>query len=44
MADDMFPTVLRGYDKEKVDEYVASSRESVNRLREQIRVYDSRIL
>ena len=31
---DRFPIVFHGYDKEKVDEAINASQESLNRLRE----------
>ncbi|MFC2496450.1 MAG: DivIVA domain-containing protein, partial [Scardovia wiggsiae] len=39
-----FPTALRGYDKERVDEVFARQEENISRLREQIKAYDARIL
>ena len=41
---DSFPLVLRGYDKEKVDEAFIRAQDATNRLREQIKAYDARIL
>ena len=34
---EQFPIVLRGYDKDRVDEAFASAQETVNRLREQVK-------
>lgn len=41
---EQFPIVLRGYDKERVDEAFASAQETVNRLREQVKTDDQTIL
>ncbi|HAK71835.1 MAG TPA: cell division protein, partial [Bifidobacterium sp.] len=41
---DQFPIVLRGYDKERVDEAFASAQETLNRLREQVKANDRTIL
>ncbi|MDK6228571.1 hypothetical protein, partial [Klebsiella variicola] len=43
MADN-FPIVLRGYDKERVDDAFMRAQENTARLREQIKIYDARIL
>lgn len=45
MADnEIFPIVLRGYDRERVDEEMKRSEQAMTRLREQIKVYDNKIL
>ena len=44
MAEDQFPVVLRGYDKERVDQTLAASRSNLARLRQQIKADDDRIL
>ena len=41
---DQFPIVLRGYDKDRVDEAFAAAQETVNRLREQVQADDQTIL
>ena len=41
---EQFPIVLRGYDKDRVDEAFASAQETVNRLREQVKADDQTIL
>ena len=41
---EQFPIVLRGYDKERVDEAFASAQETVDRLREQVKADDQTIL
>ena len=41
---DRFPIVFHGYDKEKVDEAINASQESLNRLREQVKSSDDTIL
>ena len=41
---EQFPIVLRGYDKESVDEAFASAQETVDRLREQVKADDQTIL
>ena len=41
---DRVPIVLRGYDKEKVDEAIEASQESLKRLREQVKSSDDTIL
>ena len=41
---DRFPVVLRGYDKDKVDEAFISAQETLTRLREQVRSSDEAIL
>ena len=41
---EQFPIVLRGYDKERVDEAFASTQETVDRLREQVKADDQTIL
>lgn len=40
---EQFPIVLRGYDKDRVDEAFASAQETVNRLREQVKADDQTI-
>ena len=41
---EQFPIVLRGYDKEKVDEAFALAQETVDRLRDQVKADDQTIL
>lgn len=44
MATDLFPTALRGYDKDKVNEAFANYERTISRLREQVRSSDESIL
>lgn len=37
MVADLFPTALRGYDKDKVNEAFANYERTISRLREQVR-------
>ena len=41
---EQFPIVLRGYDKERVDEAFALAQETVDRLRDQVKADDQTIL
>ena len=44
MVADLFPTALRGYDKDKVNEAFANYERTISRLREQVRSSDESIL
>ena len=41
---DRFPVVLRGYDKERVDEAMLAAQNSIDRLREQVKAGDDTVL
>ena len=44
MVPDRFPTALRGYDKDKVNEAFSNYERTISRLREQVRSSDESIL
>ena len=44
MVPDRFPTALRGYDKDKVNEAFTNYERTISRLREQVRSSDESIL
>lgn len=43
MVPDRFPTALRGYDKDKVNEAFSNYERTISRLREQVRSSDESI-